>query len=80
MYELENIRQKAIEIADNSLDKIIFGVLASKNNETVTFTVVDNDQSWILDTCDPQIYSRRIERRLQRRERRLKNTAIKNQF
>jgi hypothetical protein len=80
-YEFQDIRQKATEIANNSLDKIIYGVLSAKNNETVTITVTDNEQSFVVgEDIFNTIYARRIERRLERQERRLKHKASKNQF
>jgi len=77
----KNIWQKATEIANNSLEKIIYGVLSAKNNKTVTITVTDNEQSFVIgEELRSDWYSKRIERRLQRQERRLKHKASKNQF
>jgi hypothetical protein len=79
-YNLETVKQKATEIANNSLDKIIYGVLSAQNNETVTITATDNEQMFVVGEDPFDIYARRIERRLQRQERREKHRRNKNQF
>lgn len=75
MSSVEHIKQKAIEIANNSISEIIIGVINHKDEQIINndFTVVESyAEDFFNFNYKENIISPREQRLAERRERRLR--------
>lgn len=75
MSSVEHIKQKAIEIANNSISEIIIGIINYKDEQIINndFTVVESyAEDFFYFDYKENVISAREQRLAERRERRLR--------